>query len=70
MKIEHNLPDPILEFFEIVHFLEDMYYENIKLREENKKLNEQCKDLLQTLRDGEACRNKVIQDFINYLAEK
>ena len=37
---ESDFRNPIIEFFDVVNALEGMYYENARLKEENKELKE------------------------------
>lgn len=37
---ESDFRNPIIEFFDVVNALEGIYYENIRLRKENKELKE------------------------------
>jgi regulator of replication initiation timing len=37
---ESDFRNPIIEFFDVVNDLEGIYYENIRLRKENKELKE------------------------------
>ena len=37
---ESDFRNPIIEFFDVVNTLEGIYYENIRLRKENKELKE------------------------------
>ena len=66
---ESDFRNPIIEFFDIVNALEGIYYENIRLRKENKELKERLDEHHKQIMRMASMSEQGTRNWINAILE-
>lgn len=68
MKEDH-FRNPITEFFDVINALEEMYYENARLKDENKYLKERLDSEHKRIMEMAAMAEQGTRNWINAILE-
>lgn len=66
---ESDFRNPIIEFFDVVNALEGIYYENIRLRKENKELKERLDEHHKQIMRMASMSEQGTRNWINAILE-